>query len=874
MNQIDENNISTSEIIQKYRKIRNLSISELSKITNIDEHTLIEIERNQRECGYENAKILSDFFEIDIRLLLDEEKIREREKQKYRELLNTDDHLLSMGKRIRKYRILAGYTLTSLANSLDIARSSLVGIENDTQSMSFSKAQTLAKIIKVDVLQISLSKEEKQKIKYKDLLETDDSLLTVGERIRKYRIKLDYTMGTFAEMVDMTTNSIGGVEKDNFNLSYEKAKKIAAALKINVELIYLTKLDKERKKHAELLEKEDKDLSLGEYIKKHRLLKGYTVEEFSNVIGISVAYLNKIENDNYLISQEKAKLISKLLDIKVDLISTNEIDRQRRKFHELLNTDDIFLSVGMRIKKYRILNNYTLKTFADTCDIVDTHLCNIERDRSKASSKLTEKIAALLKIDIALLADNKNISKSTVNIKNQESTDKEKQIQVLQKKHSNLLKLEDSSLSPGQLIKKHRILLGYTLKSLSKEVGITSPYLSEIEKDRHNVSYEYALKIANVLNLDVTVLSKREEEKLQEKYSELLSTDDSLLSIGQRIKKYRIQKGHSLISLANILGITGPYLIELEKNNRILSNEKTLRLADILDIEPQLITPTEEDIKKQRASMAVKHINYQINSQKRTEKIQEFIKLDDSVLSIGERIKKYRILNNFTLKSLAKEVGITYSYLGQIERNKLNLSLNKTSVLAKALNIDAAIISIRDEEKQKQKFSELLQMEDMQLTIGERIKKYRIIKGYTLESFAEKCDITKSHLGKIESNKSIASLKLTKKMARILMINYTDIYISEKETEQRRASYISKISKKKIEKNSNLLNTDDSILTPGECVRKYRIKEGYTLKTLSSMVGISFSNLSEFEMGKRIICDVDGQKLADILNIDVSLVNR
>ena len=878
--------LSMGERARKYRILANYTLNEVSKKIDISQNVVVELEDHNQVLTMKKANELAILLNVDSSVLfLSSEELQ---KLKFAELLNTEDALLSVGECLKKYRIKANYTLKSFAEKMNIPTISLKGIENDKYSLSFKKAEVFAKELQIDVSLIYsqtqdkenenniepclLSKEEKQKLKFAELLNTEDALLSVGERLRKYRIKAGYTLQSFSKKIKMSMSSLGGVEKDNYNLSFEKAKTFAKELNIDVSLIYLSKLEKEKTKFADILKKEDADLSLGGCIKKHRLLNGFALDSFAEAVDISSAYLRKIENDEHLISHDKAIKISELINIDIEMRSISEVEKQKQKFADLLNTNDELLSVGERIRKYRIINNYTLKTFAEKCNIVDTHLCNIEWDKSKASTKLTKKFADILNINESLLIKNVNNAASKLLGRNEKSQEQQKK--SLCKKYSDLIKIEDSLLSPGKLVKKYRVLNGYSLKSLSEEINITSPYLSEIEKDKHNISYDYAQRIADILGLDVSILSKTEEEKLKEKYSELLKTEDECLLVGERIKKYRITKGYTLISMARELGITGPYLIEVEKSNRFLSNDKNDTLASILGVDIKIITPTESEIKKQRDTLLQQAKNQSAKLQKRQDEIQTFINTDDSLLSIGDRIKKYRLLNNHTLKSLAKEINITYSYLGQIERDKLDLSNSKTKDLADVLKIDASLITINEEEKQKQKYSDLLQKENDTLSIGERIKKFRIKNGYTLKTFSEQCDITKSHLGKIEGNKSIASPKLTKKIASILNIDYTLIYISEEEAEERKASYMSKINKKKMEKYSYLLNATDSSLTTGEYVRKHRLINNFTLKELSKEINVSCSNLSEFEMDKRGLAREDAEKIAKILNLDLSLLYK
>jgi transcriptional regulator with XRE-family HTH domain len=56
-------------------------------------------------------------------------------------------------------------------------------------------------------------------------------------------------------------------------------------------------------------------------------------------------------------------------------------------------------------------------------------------------------------------------------------------------------------------------------------------------------------------------------------------------------------------------------------------------------------------------------------------------------MSIGENIKKYRIVKHMTQKELAEKANISRSYLADVENNRYNPSVEVLKSIAKALNI-------------------------------------------------------------------------------------------------------------------------------------------------------------------------------------------
>ncbi|MDI3311932.1 MAG: helix-turn-helix transcriptional regulator [Thermoanaerobacterium sp.] len=56
-------------------------------------------------------------------------------------------------------------------------------------------------------------------------------------------------------------------------------------------------------------------------------------------------------------------------------------------------------------------------------------------------------------------------------------------------------------------------------------------------------------------------------------------------------------------------------------------------------------------------------------------------------MSIGDKIKKYRLLQKMTQKELAKKANISRSYLADVENGRYNPSIEVLTAIANALNI-------------------------------------------------------------------------------------------------------------------------------------------------------------------------------------------
>lgn len=64
-----------------------------------------------------------------------------------------------------------------------------------------------------------------------------------------------------------------------------------------------------------------------------------------------------------------------------------------------------------------------------------------------------------------------------------------------------------------------------------------------------------------------------------------------------------------------------------------------------------------------------------------------YLRDDKLVIQFGNRLKQLRLEKGFSQEKLAKEAGITFTYISKIEHGKVNTSLCHMGALAKALKI-------------------------------------------------------------------------------------------------------------------------------------------------------------------------------------------
>lgn len=58
----------------------------------------------------------------------------------------------------------------------------------------------------------------------------------------------------------------------------------------------------------------------------------------------------------------------------------------------------------------------------------------------------------------------------------------------------------------------------------------------------------------------------------------------------------------------------------------------------------------------------------------------------------GRNVRERRVSKGITLEALAHDVGLSYSYLGELERGRRNPTLKVIEQIARALEVDALVL--------------------------------------------------------------------------------------------------------------------------------------------------------------------------------------
>ncbi len=74
--------------------------------------------------------------------------------------------------------------------------------------------------------------------------------------------------------------------------------------------------------------------------------------------------------------------------------------------------------------------------------------------------------------------------------------------------------------------------------------------------------------------------------------------------------------------------------------------------------------------------------------------------MSNSLEKIGSKIRKVRTSNNLSQQKMAEIAGISYKYLGEIERGQVNLSVEILLKISNALHVDPSEILTKENTEQ------------------------------------------------------------------------------------------------------------------------------------------------------------------------------
>lgn len=141
-------------------------------------------------------------------------------------------------------------------------------------------------------------------------------------------------------------------------------------------------------------------------------------------------------------------------------------------------------------------------------------------------------------------------------------------------------------------------------------------------------------------------------------------------------------------------------------------------------------------------------------------------KKTDIQIEFGKRLKTKRQELGFTQEQLAEKAGLTYSYVGSIERGERNVSLGNIVALALALMLSPKDLMPNFQQTEKVQ---------AKAELGRRLKSKRLELGFTQEQLAQKANLNVRDIDCFEQGQGTLSFDALVVIARALKISPKDL---------------------------------------------------------------------------------------------------
>ncbi|WP_227766770.1 helix-turn-helix domain-containing protein [Zhaonella formicivorans] len=190
-----------------------------------------------------------------------------------------------------------------------------------------------------------------------------------------------------------------------------------------------------------------------------------------------------------------------------------------------------------------------------------------------------------------------------------------------------------------------------------------------------------------------------------------------MLIKGEKIRELREERGYALADLAEKAGISVSYLSEIERGAKKPSLKIIDKLAQTLNVNKSLLVEVDQD---------------------------------SAGISLGDKLRILRESKGLSLTELASEVGLSVSYLSEIERNNTYPATNTLRVLAEKLGVSVSTLVGKAGP------------------LGSKLRIAREEQGLTQVELAKAAGVSPGLIGQIEHGKVQPSLHTIEKIAQVL----------------------------------------------------------------------------------------------------------
>lgn len=214
----------------------------------------------------------------------------------------------------------------------------------------------------------------------------------------------------------------------------------------------------------------------------------------------------------------------------------------------------------------------------------------------------------------------------------------------------------------GQRVRGCRLAKGYTQKELAEKIGVKYWVILHYEKGKRKISIKRLYSIAEVLSVSIMDLVPEHTIISDEKsYLE----GEEVLDLVEKYEKVENQElrnvVYSLIKSAQA---------SKESIRKVARIEVAKNLAEV-GISAEIIS--------QATGLAVNEYN---NEEEKTDSID---------YSIGQRIKKLRLMRKYTQEDLANKIGTTPQKIHDYEQGKIAIPLERLYKITEALSVNIAV---------------------------------------------------------------------------------------------------------------------------------------------------------------------------------------
>ncbi|WP_353272522.1 helix-turn-helix domain-containing protein [Wolbachia endosymbiont (group A) of Urophora cardui] len=296
--------------------------------------------------------------------------------------------------------------------------------------------------------------------------------------------------------------------------------------------------------------------------------------------------------------------------------------------------------------------------------------------------------------------------------------------------------------------------------------------------------------------------------------------------IAEKVKSWRLKRKYTQKDLAKKISTTYQVILQYEKGTRRISIKKLYELAEAL-------STTARDLA----------CGQEVSNEERYE--------EEEILNLVRRhkeIKDQELRETFYL--LTKFIRISEEESGKAVKVEVAKGLVKEGVSAHVIS-QTTSLSIDEYDNDEKKIS-------IPYKVGQRIKEWRLIRGYTQEDLASKVGVINQRIYEYEQGRAAVSLEMLDEIAKVLSISITDLLPETRENENSEAELSRLIEEYKKIKSQELRNVlikslFESMQVCKEKVKRVEkmriaknlVKEGISINIILKTVGISLDEIQQ-----------------------------